>query len=525
MLKKINNLLKEKPKYYQQHLQAEWNQQFISQLLVLIKKKQIDVVLAHFNHLDSHQERVLNELIKLVMSMIQQNQLNQALALCQNILQQDIKNAELLHLTGLIYAMNKQYPKSIEYIQQAVKINPLSYPYINNLALSHLLFNQREIAMHYFEYATLLSDTEKEALQRYDGLVRTGITSNRTKIAYYTLDNLTFAISRLRVIDPLIYLQDNFTLLYGIKQFGKQLEIQLDILQHADLIVVQRGFPCAETQKFVDAILQSGKPIIYETDDLLTESSLTKEAFNHPQRPDYEKKSPFIKQFIQAATVVSVSTEFLQEQYSDLNDNIVVLPNLLNDVLWQFPEKDHTQQDKLIIGFAGSQGHMEDLRMIEDVLLAIYAKYRNKIAFSFIGCITDQLKALPYSTFTEANSQYVGWSTRLRNAKFDIAVVPLIDHPFNQCKSHIKWLEYSALGIPAIFSNLAEYKKNVIHLQTGLLVENNFDSWFTALEMLINDNLLAKRIGQTAKQFVMENYTLFKKGETQYLNFYQSLLS
>ncbi len=468
---------------------------------------------------------MLDEMLKLAVSMIQKNQLNQALHVCQSILQQDIKNAESYHLIGLIHAMNKQYDKSIEYIQQAIKLNPLPYVYANNLALSYLLLNQQKEALHYFEYATLLSQAEKDASQHYDRLLRSGVTSPRKKIAYYTSDNLAFAVSRLRVIDPLMYLQDHFTLLYGITQVNRQMEIRVDILEKADVIIVQRGFPCAETQKFINAILQSGKPVIYETDDLLTEFSLTKETPNHAQRPDYQKKFPFIKQFIKAVTTVSVSTEFLKEQYSPLNDNIIVLPNLLNDTLWQFSEKDDTQQDKLTIGFAGSQGHMEDLRMIEDVLLAIYEKYYNKVTFSFIGCITDKLKTLPDSTFIEVNFQYANWSTRLHKAKFDIAIVPLIDNLFNQCISHIKWLEYSALGIPTIFSNIAEYPKSVTHLQTGLLVENNYQSWFDALETLINNVTLIKQIGQNAKREVMENYTLLTRGKMQYLNFYQSLLS
>jgi hypothetical protein len=43
--------------------------------------------------------------------------------------------------------------------------------------------------------------------------------------------------------------------------------------------------------------------------------------------------------------------------------------------------------------------------------------------------------------------------------KMDLLIAPLVDNPFNRCKSNIKWLEFSALGIPMAGQNICTYNK------------------------------------------------------------------
>jgi hypothetical protein len=45
----------------------------------------------------------------------------------------------------------------------------------------------------------------------------------------------------------------------------------------------------------------------------------------------------------------------------------------------------------------------------------------------------------------------------LRKVKADVALSPLIDNAFNRAKTNIKILEYGAVGMPGIYSNLTPY--------------------------------------------------------------------
>ena len=77
----------------------------------------------------------------------------------------------------------------------------------------------------------------------------------------------------------------------------------------------------------------------------------------------------------------------------------------------------------------------------------------------------DQLLHCPYA----ANS-FPGSAARA--SAWDVAVAPLHDTAFNRCKSDLKFLEYAALGLPGIYSDVVPYKHAVRHEETGLLTEN-----------------------------------------------------
>lgn len=54
--------------------------------------------------------------------------------------------------------------------------------------------------------------------------------------------------------------------------------------------------------------------------------------------------------------------------------------------------------------------------------------------------------------------------------KIDLLCAPLIDSEFNRCKSNIKFLEFSALGIPMCGQNISTYNR-----YTKLVFDNGDD--------------------------------------------------
>jgi len=59
--------------------------------------------------------------------------------------------------------------------------------------------------------------------------------------------------------------------------------------------------------------------------------------------------------------------------------------------------------------------------------------------------------------------RYAGWLTE-QAPLFDIGVAPLVDSEFNRLKSDIKLLEYLALGIAPVMSNLDPYSDSDLAL-------------------------------------------------------------
>ncbi|MFW6311524.1 MAG: hypothetical protein ACOC1K_04740 [Nanoarchaeota archaeon] len=46
----------------------------------------------------------------------------------------------------------------------------------------------------------------------------------------------------------------------------------------------------------------------------------------------------------------------------------------------------------------------------------------------------------------------------MKSLNIDIGLAPLLDHDFNNSKSNIKALEYTAAGIPGIYSKMKPYE-------------------------------------------------------------------
>ena len=85
---------------------------------------------------------------------------------------------------------------------------------------------------------------------------------------------------------------------------------------------------------------------------------------------------------------------------------------------------------------------------------------------------------------------------------FDIGLLPLVDHAWNQSKSDLKYLQYAALGIPAVASPLPCYART-IESGAGLISEHNAPAaWYNNLKALILDEGLRRGIGARARQLV-----------------------
>ncbi|HUD84073.1 MAG TPA: glycosyltransferase, partial [Candidatus Saccharimonadales bacterium] len=129
--------------------------------------------------------------------------------------------------------------------------------------------------------------------------------------------------------------------------------------------------------------------------------------------------------------------------------------------------------------------------------------------FLFWGNAPAALKSLrQIKTVADFKPNYKDYAAFLKTLPVDLALVPLEMVPFNQAKSPIKWLEYSACKIPGIFTNIEAYNQVVDHGKTGWLVSNTTEAWFNALEKLILDDGLRQSIAENAHKTVLARHLL-----------------
>ena len=287
-----------------------------------------------------------------------------------------------------------------------------------------------------------------------------------------------------------------------------------------DILIVQRNFAKAVHYEKLATLLGEKRPkIIYEFDD----------AFGHMDKdhiayPYYISMREEIEDYVRNSDLVTVSTEMLKSYYKKLNKNIVVIPNFIDAEIWRMVAKTKKRDDKIRLLFSGTIGHEPDLKIIEDVLVKILNEFNETVELLLWGNHNPRLEKLNnVKVLSEFKSDYSEYAEMLKNIDVDIALVPLEDTKFNQAKSHIKWLEYSACVIPGVYSNVGEYRISIKDGKNGIIVNNNHAEWYQAIKKLITDESLRNRIAQAAKDEVIAHNTV-EQNAAQWLHAYRDFL-
>lgn len=237
-----------------------------------------------------------------------------------------------------------------------------------------------------------------------------------------------------------------------------------------------------------------------------------------------KRDKAFMTTILSFADVITVSTEPLKQRFRKhfherfgIEKKIVVLPNMNDIKEWdfKFPLKN---EEKIVIGYAGSNSHQDDLAMFMPHLMKIMRKYKN-VYFESIGSIhKNDLWMFKDFTSDEMNRcdllpatwTFKEYPEMLASLKWDISVAPLTDNPFARCKSHIKFLEMSSIKTPVIASRVYPYfmdiqgRKVIEHEKTGLLVKPS--GWFDAMEDLILHKEKREMLANNAHKHVVDNW-------------------
>lgn len=92
--------------------------------------------------------------------------------------------------------------------------------------------------------------------------------------------------------------------------------------------------------------------------------------------------------------------------------------------------------------------------------------------------------------------------------RWDIGIAPLRDSPFNQTKSAIKYMEYAALGIPGVYSDVEPYRSTVVQGQTGITAPNDVIAWVQALKRFIDSPALRQAVAESAFEDLKSRHML-----------------
>lgn len=197
---------------------------------------------------------------------------------------------------------------------------------------------------------------------------------------------------------------------------------------------------------------------------------------------------------------VSGGNEYLCQYARKYNNNVVLMPTVVDTEKRYGVVKQHRQDKKITIGWTGSHTTMTYLSMMYPVLKKLEEKYD----FDFLVISNKKpdydLRSLRYMPWQEG--------TEIEDLlQVDIGIMPMFQDPFSEGKCGFKIIQYLALGIPALASPVGVNKTILEHGVNGFLC-NGEEDWTRYLSMLLEDASLRNRFGEEGRKKIVAQYSI-----------------
>lgn len=223
------------------------------------------------------------------------------------------------------------------------------------------------------------------------------------------------------------------------------------------------------------------------------------------------------------ADVCIAASLFLEKYLERFNDNVYYIPTGVDTELFKLGN-DSGNNSKITFSWVGTMYHKEmceNIKFILNCFLVLADKYDN-IFMNIAG---------EGKYFREIDAYIHGFKHRDRIrinswvppneipdylSNIDIGLLPLIqDTKFNKSKSPTKLFEYMAMAKPTVSSNIGEAAHVIRDGNNGFLAGSK-EEFMEKMEILINDPVLCKYIGNNARSAIQEKYSLNILGKRLY---------
>lgn len=280
-------------------------------------------------------------------------------------------------------------------------------------------------------------------------------------------------------------------------------------LDGMDLVVFQRAVGSLFVDWAKECRARDIKTIFEMDDDLF---HIPK---NNPAAWFWHKKAvqKLLRQMIDLSDTIVVSTPPLRERIIEETGrkDTTVAFNHLHPQVWGPAVVDGVQRfpnhGRVVIGWQGSNTHDADFKVALPALARILDDYPQAVV-RFFGNVPMTVKGvIPETRFQWARGvPFDRYPATLYFMNYDIGLAPVTTAKFNLSKSNLKWLEYSALGVPCVASAVYPYKETGIrHGETGFLASTESE-WYTALAALVESADLRRQIGEQARAHVWDRW-------------------
>lgn len=282
------------------------------------------------------------------------------------------------------------------------------------------------------------------------------------------------------------------------------------------MVIIQRAAFGTSVKRIIHNFRSQGALILSDFDDLIFDVDMFR-FINSPDFADpiraylYQQNMENYHKTLASSDGCLVSTDFLANHLKQAGTLVWVHRNAFSLEMWACSEvarrnRQKKQDERIVIGYAsGTPTHNKDFELVKPALIAVMQKY-SQVDLRIIGAL-DLGEGWGNLETRIQRIERVTWRNLPHEiANFDINLAPLVmDNPFSQSKSEIKWMEAAMVTVPTIACPVDAFSYAIQHGKNGWLA-NDEEAWREGLSCLIEDDDLRKKLSQQAYQDVQCNY-------------------
>ncbi|RDS79673.1 glycosyltransferase [Dyella monticola] len=261
----------------------------------------------------------------------------------------------------------------------------------------------------------------------------------------------------------------------------------------ADTIVLQRQLSDAQLDSMRSYTAFSRAFKVYELDEYVAQAPL--DGLDDATPEDMRRA---LHKAVALTDRLVVSTDRLAEQFGDLHTDIRVVPTRLPVHWWEGVRSERRVGKKPRVGWSGDAGDRRNLEVIADVVRDL----ADEVEWVFLGACPDALR--PYIHEFHEGVSAASHPKKLASLNLDLALAPLDETLFNECKGSTPLLEYGACAIPVVCTDIVSYQGPLPVTR----VTNRDSNWLEAIRMHLDDPAASGNAGDALRDAVVKDWLL-----------------
>ncbi|MBT3578825.1 MAG: glycosyltransferase [Waddliaceae bacterium] len=303
------------------------------------------------------------------------------------------------------------------------------------------------------------------------------------KIVVLTVGDKDAGSTRFRITQYIPFLEEQGHTVTLIHQEGIDSSI-LGVIADADIVINQK---CLINMSLARKIRAHSKRLIFDFDDAVYTRHGKPYSFITQWRVNKR-----IRFWLSNSDTVVTANLYLKNYANHYSDKACVIPMAIDFDTWK--PLEHNDGDGIVIGWAGAPNNLYHLKRLENILATILKRHP-RVSFNVFSGKKPDL-AVPFSY-----TPFVPGTEHLFTQKLDIGLLPLSEDAFSKGKSPIKAIQYLACGVPVV-GNVFGATHEILNEENSFAVESD-EEWVSALEALIQQRSLAKKMGECGRRHVL----------------------